>query len=179
VDLVERTSLDGVDLIIDPNTAVVFAPLLTLPSECESLRSRLAQQSWRFSRILVIFEAYPSYCSYKRQRSDALMPHAFTPPVIKAVRKLRRDLGIAEAYETKSEKSRIQFAFANDVFEAAIFARLFGDETEALDETQGVLWGDREWLDGEEKEVPADRFFVVSQLLTSDRMNMILLALRE
>ncbi|KAF7353656.1 hypothetical protein MVEN_01050400 [Mycena venus] len=65
IDLVERDSLGGVDIILDPHTAIIFTNLLILPSECADLANRIAQQSWLYSRLLVIFDAYPASYSYR------------------------------------------------------------------------------------------------------------------
>jgi hypothetical protein len=59
VDLVERQSLDGVDLILDPQSAIIFISLFILSSQCNKYVERVAAQSWNFHRILVVFEAYP------------------------------------------------------------------------------------------------------------------------
>jgi hypothetical protein len=45
VDLVERDTLGGVDIIIDPHTAILFVSLLSLPSQCMALVTRLGEQS--------------------------------------------------------------------------------------------------------------------------------------
>jgi hypothetical protein len=164
IDLVERNHLNGVDLIVDPHAAVVYASLLSLPAECEALCAKLGEQSWRFSRLLVIFEAYPCSHSYKAYSSETPVPYAFTQPVLKAIKKLRRDLEISEACETKCSTTIIQFAFATNTVESARFARFFGDAAEAQDETQGVVWGNREWLDGDEQEVRRNTFLVCTLL---------------
>ena len=46
IDLVERDILNGVDLILDPFTAIIFVPLLMLPSQCESVVQQVSYQSW-------------------------------------------------------------------------------------------------------------------------------------
>jgi hypothetical protein len=154
VELVERDTLGGVDLILDPHTTVIFASLMALPSQCEALIARLGEQSWRFARLLVIFEAFSSSLAYKSDpASTRLTPSAYTPPILKAIKKFRRDLGIAEALETKNVRASIHFAFADSVHEAALFTRCFGDCAEANDTTGGAIWGPREWLDVEEQEV--------------------------
>ncbi|RDB14589.1 hypothetical protein Hypma_016464 [Hypsizygus marmoreus] len=154
VDLVERDSLGGVDLIIDPYTAVMFAPLLSLPAQHKALLALLSAQTWRYSQLLVIFEAYPASRSWKsgsRKKhgipSAELDLYAYTPPIVKALKKFRRDLDIAEACGTKAAVCEVWFAFADTVDEAAAYARLFGDRAEENDQTGGALWGSREWLD--------------------------------
>ncbi|KAF7364539.1 hypothetical protein MVEN_00322900 [Mycena venus] len=155
IDLVERDTLAGVDIIIDPKTAIIFTNLLVLPSEFAEVVSKIAQQSWLYSRLLVIFDAYPPAYSF-RSKDTCNVPSelfAYSPPVLKALGRLRRDLGISEGCGTKREECLVQYAFADTVEEAAMFARYFGDLAEASDDSQGELWGDRAWLDGDVLEV--------------------------
>jgi hypothetical protein len=169
VDLVERDTLGGVDLVLDPHTAVIFASLMALPSQCETLTARIGQQSWRYSRLLVIFEAFSASLAYKSDQASAkLAPNPYTPPILKAVKKLRRDLGIAEALETKNAGSLINFAFADDTHEAALFTRIFGDRAEENDTTRGAIWGPRRWLDGEEQEARFNIIIIIFSLLTGN-----------
>ncbi|KAF8238023.1 hypothetical protein L208DRAFT_1355554 [Tricholoma matsutake] len=160
VQLVERLSLGGADLILDPYTAVIFAPLLSLPSQCESLLNRVSTQSYLCKCLLVVFEAYPVSRSF-RPSSDLSDPaaidlFAYTPPVTKAVKKFRRDLDIREACGTKAATCEVKVAFADSVDEAAAYTRYLGDLAEQQDETQGAVWGGREWLDLEIAEEEAD-----------------------
>ncbi|KAJ7243403.1 hypothetical protein B0H12DRAFT_1130976 [Mycena haematopus] len=166
IDLVERDSLGGVDIILDPNTAIIFTNLLILPSECADLVSRVAQQSWFFSRLLVIFDAYPTAYSYRSRDTcnTASELFAYSPPVIKALGKLRRDLGISEGCGTKRQACVVQYAFADTVEEAAKFTRYFGDFAEANDDSRGMIWGDRAWLDDDVPEGEQD-------LAAADGMN--------
>lgn len=160
VDLVERDQLGDVQLIIDPDSAVVFMTLATLPSQVETLTVKLSQLSWQYAHILVIFEAYPSSWCFQRDRgSPRSAPYAFSPPVVKAVKKLRRDLSIAEAYQTKCASTVVQLAYANSIQEAAMLARVFGDLAETRDATCGAIWGDRNWLDLDEQEVRDHKIF--------------------
>lgn len=166
VEIVERETLDGVDLVLDPYTAVIFTSLLALPSQCEALTSILSKQSWRYSRLLVIFEAFPSLLASKiNQGPTRLAPNAYTPPTLKAIKKVRRDLGIAEAFQTKNAQTSVHFAFANSVGEAAMFTRCFGDCAEANDNTGGTIWGTRPWLDIEVQEVRTFRLCFFDELL--------------
>ena len=156
VDLVERDTLAGVDFILDSHTAILLAPLLTLPSQCEALTVRIAKQSWRYSRLLVIFEAFPASHSHRPGPTDtrnAATPYAYSPPILKAIKKLRRDLGIAEGGEAKRVATRVLFAFADNVDEVALFTRFFGDLAEANDDTGGAIWGARDWMEDEVNEV--------------------------
>lgn len=154
IDLVERDTLVGVDVIMDPQTAIIFTNLLILPSECAELASKISQQSWLYSRLLVIFEAYPS--SYSRSKDTCNVPSklfAYSQPVLKASGKLRRDVGISEGCGTKRQAYLVQYAFADTVEEAAKFTRYFGDLAEASSEFRGDILGDRAWLDGDIPEV--------------------------
>ncbi|KDQ63007.1 hypothetical protein JAAARDRAFT_202531 [Jaapia argillacea MUCL 33604] len=158
VDLVERSSLHLVDLILDPHTAITFASLAALPGQSQDLANKLADLSWRYSSVLVIFEAFPSSETYRLDNESAARPrlNLFSPPVIKAVKKLRRDLGVAEACNTKCSDAVIQFAFATSVEEVAMFTRMFGDMALRRDETGGAIWNDREWLEMDETQEEFD-----------------------
>ncbi|KAK0190642.1 hypothetical protein F5146DRAFT_1223500 [Armillaria mellea] len=151
VGLVDRDHLSGVDLILDPNTAIIFASLISLSSQREALLFTVSEQSWRYANLLVIFEAYPISASYKAAASVTLL-NAYTPPNLKAIGRFRRDVDLAEACDKKSPTCRVQMAFADTVEDAAMFARYFGDVAEAEDVSQGTVWGDRAWLDGEVPE---------------------------
>ncbi|KAF7359276.1 hypothetical protein MSAN_01270000 [Mycena sanguinolenta] len=167
IDLVERDSLGGVDIILDPHTSILFTNLLILPSECVNLVNRIAQQSWLYSRLLVIFEAYPTAYSYRSKGGTCNMASelfAYSPPVLKALGKLRRDLGIAEGCGSKRPACAVQYAFADTVEEAAMFTRYFGDFAEANDDSRGMIWGDRPWLDDDVPEGEQD-------LAAADGMN--------
>lgn len=145
VELIERDALDGADLILDYDTAVLFFSLFALPSQLSALQSRLEFLSWRYLYVLVVLEAYTPSLSYRSGDVGRLVPLAFTPPVLKAIKKLRRDLAIAEGYFTKCPDSGIQFAFALSVDEAAMYSRMFGDY--AAQRSVPEIWGERLWLD--------------------------------
>ena len=149
VDLVERQSLDGVDLILDPHTAIIFLSLFMLSSQCNMYVERVAAQSWKFHRILVVFEAYSQSCAMKGNKTLDSDLNAYTPHILKAIRKFRRDLNIAAACGTKCQETEVFYVFANSVDEGALFARMYGDFAEENDETGGAIWGDRGWLDGD------------------------------
>ncbi|GBE77464.1 hypothetical protein SCP_0103390 [Sparassis crispa] len=166
VDLTERERLGDVELIVDPDTAILFSTLAALPSELDSLMMRLTQLSWRYMHLLVILEAYPPSSSYRHDHdSSTAAPYAFSPPVVKAVKKLRRDLSIADACRSKCSMSTVHFAFANTVEEAAMFTRVYGDIAQDRDATGGAIWGAREWLDLDEQDGELD-------LAGVDGMNM-------
>ena len=168
VHLMERYSLGGVDLILDPYTAVIFAHLLSLPSQCDSLLSRVSAQSYRYKQLLVVFEAYPASRSFK-PTSRLSEPtgsdlYAYTPPIVKAVKKFRRNLDIGEACGTKAATCKVMIAFADSVDECAAYARHFGDIAEERDDTQGAIWGRREWLDLEIAEVSGSSYRLLIRL---------------
>jgi hypothetical protein len=157
IEIVERESLAGVDLIIDPHSSIVFTSLLSLPVDCDNMIKVLSSLSYRYTRIFVIFECFPSSATninMSKTEPHKYRLHAFSPAVIKAVQKLRRGLSIAEGCQEKLESSDIWYAFASDVKEAALFARLFGNYVQELDTTGGVLWDERYWLSNvDENEV--------------------------
>jgi hypothetical protein len=157
VDLVEDDNLSDVDLILDPHSAVLFISLPFLPSQCDSLVAKLCQLSWRYSQLLVVFEAYSTSRSHLPDdgRSDALKISYYSPPALKAVKKLRRNLAVSEACDTKNSACGIYLAFADSVNEAGMFARYFGDLVEAS-AIHPAIWGDREWLEGAMNEYEVD-----------------------
>jgi hypothetical protein len=158
VHLVERYVLGGADIVMDPDTAVLVASLLALPPQVEGLADRISQTSWRYTHILIIFEAFPSANTFTAEISTnnvKLVPYAFSPPILKAVKKLRRLLTIAEGCGTKNTGCEVQWAFANDVGEAALFVRAFGNLAQewAFNGGGNALWQDRGWLQVDEHEV--------------------------
>lgn len=161
VDLPERTSLGGVDMIIDPYSSIIVASLFTLPAYGKQLVDRIWEQSWRFKHILVLLEAYPETLAFRPQKSnsDRQDVSAYTPPILKAIRKLRRDVVIGEACGKKRAGCSVEYAFANDPMGAAKFVRYFGDIAQQRDQTRGLLWKTREWLDLEACPVRFLMFF--------------------
>ena len=165
VDLVEREHLSGADvtafesedLILDTDAAVVCASLEALPARASGLLALLNRLSWRYIRLLVIFECYPSAWNFagdaNRTVMDNVVAGVWSPPVVKAVKSLKRDLSIAEGLQTKCETCVVEYAFARSVKEAAVFARQYGDSAEARDVTGGTIWGQRLWLSHEERDV--------------------------
>lgn len=161
VHLVERYVLGGADIVVDPDTAVLVASLLALPPQVEGLADRISQTSWRYTHILIIFEAFPSANTFTAETSRnnvKLVPYAFSPPILKAVKKLRRLLTIAEGCGTKNTGCEVQWAFANDVGEVALFVRAFGNLAQewAFNGGGNALWEDRGWLQVDEHEDEAD-----------------------
>ncbi|KAI6140726.1 hypothetical protein BKA82DRAFT_106067, partial [Pisolithus tinctorius] len=162
VILAERYFLGGCDIIVDPGQAIIFAPLFALPAQIEAFAERISSESWRYDEILVVFEAFPSARSYRANDKSGdrggLGLNAYTPPILKAVRRLRRIVSIAEGCGTKDNRCSVIWAFANTIEEAAKVVRCFGEEASAKAEQggAGVLWGAREWLEEEEMESEAD-----------------------
>ncbi|KAH7914519.1 hypothetical protein BJ138DRAFT_1123411 [Hygrophoropsis aurantiaca] len=154
IDLVERCDLDDADIILDPTAAIMFSPLLALSSQVESLVTKLELLSWRYSQILLIMQAFPPSHAVSNEQSETkrLAPCAYTPPLLKAVKKLRRNISISEGFGAKDPTCSISMAFANTVMEAAMFTRYFGDFVETNASTEVSLWGTRDWLDEDEQE---------------------------
>lgn len=167
ITLVERDSLGGVDLIVDPDSSVIFVSLLSLPVELNMLINRFSSLSRRFKRILLVFEAHLPSESVVARTSSAPSFYAFSPAVIGAVQKLRRDLVIAKACEQMSDGCQIWYAFANDVSSAARYVRLFGDFAQKEDVTGGTLWDDRSWLVDGGDEVGSCPLYFLRRLLRS------------
>lgn len=159
VELVERHTLGGVDLIVDPHSAIIFFSLFTLPARCESYVEIVVRQSWKYANILIIFEAYPEQSSKKRIKrrghdtSTASELYAYTPPIIKAIKKFKRSLTIANACGTKCTDVKIDYAFANNVISGALLVRMYGHMAEDKDQTGGAVWGERDWLTSDFLEV--------------------------
>ena len=150
IDLIEREFLGGVDLVLDQDTAILFLPLSTLPSECEGLIVGICNISWRYSYILVILEAF--LVSQAFGEENRFISFVFTEPVLKSVRKLKRSLMIADGVGTKSEDCVVSFAFAKNIEEAARLARVYGDMAESRDTAGGLLWQERWWLGERESD---------------------------
>lgn len=186
VELVERQTLGGVDLIVDPHCAIIFLSLFTLAARCEAYTERISQQSWKFSRLFVVFEAYPEYRSKRSfvakirgsTNASSSEVYAFTPPIVKAIKKFRRDVNIADACGTKCGDTKVEYAFANTVDEAALLTRWFGERVEEADETGGAVWGEREWLAVDFLEV-RNCYFSVHWLLVIDMILSLLIGRRK
>jgi hypothetical protein len=133
LELVEREDLSGVDLAIDPDSAVILLSLFTLPTDYEQVAKLLQEQSRRHSRLLLVFETYS-------QRSI----NPFSPPIIRAVKKLRLILLMSEA----TAGCEFLMSFPLSVEESAVYIRAFGDCVQQEDPIDGLLWSDRDqWLD--------------------------------
>ncbi|PFH46658.1 hypothetical protein AMATHDRAFT_7546 [Amanita thiersii Skay4041] len=152
VDLVERDTLGGVDFIIDSWTAVIYTSLFSLPLKCDHLITLISKLTWSYQRLIVILEAYTPAASMKRKEASGQTLNAYTPPILKAISRLRRGIDMAEVDQEKRIATLVLYAFANTVDEAAHFTRYVGDIAEDADDTQGALWADRSWLDQEISE---------------------------
>ncbi|KAF8911105.1 hypothetical protein CPB84DRAFT_1654702, partial [Gymnopilus junonius] len=131
VELVEKQTLGGVDLIVDPKCVIIFHSLFTLPARCAAYVERVSEQSWKFENLLIIFEAFPESSAKRAHGNSRISLYAYTPPIVKALKKFRWDI--------------MEHAFANDVNKAAAFMRWYGDRAEEQDEMMGVIWGERPW----------------------------------
>lgn len=122
-----------VSIIPSPHCAIVFFSLAALPSQTryQTLLASLSAHSFSFSRILLILEAFPRAHLFRTKLAKTAdsrdMPYAYSPPVIKAVKKVRRDLALREGLGEKSSTCKVDIAFANSVEESAMHVRNFGD----------------------------------------------------
>lgn len=166
VDLVERDTLSGVHLMYDCSSAAICTNLCTLPADIENVTKLLCQQSYHFSSILIVFEAYPPTLSFRAPPTNKASLTtsstnledfwAYSPPVIKAVRKLRRDLSVAEGLNEKHQGCLVKMAFGANPEEVARYLRMGGDQVD----DGGVLWDARNWLDD---ELPVSVFVCLSR----------------
>lgn len=173
VYLVERPDLADVDLIADAGAAIVYLTLAALPVDANDVAERVSRLSFAYSRLLLVFEAYPpskSRTAYLSSLDDsriprqedlaegAILPYAFSPPILKAFKHLRRSLVIAESTGEKLASCRVDIAFALDEEESARYARIFGDarardcQTDSNSAMSGP-WDDRSWLVDDAYEV--------------------------
>ncbi|KAF8346166.1 hypothetical protein F5887DRAFT_962960 [Amanita rubescens] len=146
VELIERDNLGGADLIVDSFTAILYRSLFSLSSECDELIGLVSKLSWSFERLVIVLEAFsPALAMRFTDQADDL--YAYTPPILKAIKRLRRGVDMVEADQEKRQETVVLFAFPNNIQEAAAITRHIGDMVQSLDQTEGVLWGDRSWLD--------------------------------
>ncbi|KDQ15571.1 hypothetical protein BOTBODRAFT_281522 [Botryobasidium botryosum FD-172 SS1] len=162
VELVERDALnDGADLVLDPHTAIIYFVLAELPTRVDVVVEKLSRLSWCYAQLVVIFEGYSpsqSYFADSNQNRRSLL--AFSPPVVKAIKKLRRDLGIAEGLGGKNPGTEVRLGYALNAYEAALFARMVGNVLERnaleMEMDDACLWGDRAWLSEDDTEEERD-----------------------
>lgn len=152
IELLEREWLDGADIVFDCDTALVFAPLIQnlLASSFLSLKNKLISLSWRYTHLAVVFKLYDTFFSGLQRPRDEEEQGILITQVIKSIKKLHRDLAIADAYATKRPQTVVQMYFVRSVELAARTTRLLGDMAES--QSQLGPWGDRQWLEVDEKE---------------------------
>lgn len=173
IQLIERAELQGdhqPDLIIDPHRAVLFTPISHLPTSNQELMTCLKTLLASYSKILLIFEAYPCSCSFgstsSRRRAirritgkktaEPLALDPFSPPVLTALKRFRRELTIERELAGHDRADiGVQVICARNIEEAAMYTRLWGTraETECDSELASTLWDERTWLKEDENEV--------------------------
>jgi hypothetical protein len=145
---------DGPDVLIDSHTAVLLITLASIITVEGGLRQLLATLSQSFTRVLIVFEAYPKSTAYQSPESTKAdhVLNMFTPPVLSAFNRWRRLLDISVAIESISTQCKVDWVFARTPKEAAEFIRLLGDHTE--EHTDAVLrphlWDSREFTKHEQ-----------------------------
>jgi hypothetical protein len=151
IELLEREWLDGADIVFDCDTALVFTPLMhtLFSSSFRSLKDKLSSLSWRYTHLVVVSQLYDAFSGLRRSQDEEEHSN-LSAHVIKSIKKLHRDLAIAEAYATKRAQTVVQMYFVRSVEQAARTARLLGDMAESR--SQLGSWGDRPWLGMDEKE---------------------------
>lgn len=179
IQLIERAKLQGADepdLIIDPHRAALFVPISHLPTINRELMTRLTSLLESYSKILLIFEAYPSSHSYgsssrKRAichitRKDTVKPlevDSLSPPVLAALKRFRRELTIERELASHDKAGlSIHVVCAPSIEEAAMYARLWGDQAEVNCERElaSALWDERNWLQQDENEALLPAFLL-------------------
>ncbi|KAI9513116.1 hypothetical protein F5148DRAFT_1158884 [Russula earlei] len=161
LELLEREWLDGADIVFDCDAALVFAPMFRalLHANFRSFKTKLSSLSWRYTHLAVVFQLYDCafsgsvlHCPLIEEEQANLLNR-----VIKSIKKLHRELALAEAYGTKRPQTVIEMYFVRTIEEAATAARLFGDMAESR--SRFGPWGDRLWLAVDEKEVSLTSLF--------------------
>jgi hypothetical protein len=162
--LLEREWVDGADIVFDCNTALVFAPLfqVSLPSSFRSLKDRLSSLSWRYTDLAIIFKLDQASISGLQQPQDEEEGMDLFARVIRSIKKLQRELALAEAYAIKRPQTVIQMFFVRSAEQAAETVRRLGDVAEAR--SQFSPWGGRLWLGVDEKEVSLASLFFIELL---------------
>ena len=164
MELLEREWVDGADIVFDCDSALVFASLfqVSLPSSFRFLKDRLSSLSWRYADLVVIFKLDEASISGLQQPHDQEKGMDLFARVIRSIKKLQRELALAEAYAIKRPQTVIQMFFVRSAEQAATTARLLGDVAEAR--SQFSPWGDRLWLGVDEKEVSLASLFFIELL---------------
>jgi hypothetical protein len=153
IELLEREWINGADLVFDCDTALVFAPLSQVlhPSSSRSLKGKLCSLSWRYTHIVVVFKLFGGAVSGLQCPQDEEGQANLFARVIKSIKKIYRELALAEVYGTKRSQSVVQVYFVRSIEQAATTARFLGDIAESR--SQFGLWDDRLWLGVDEQEV--------------------------
>ena len=150
-----QTPLDGPDVLIDPDFAVLIVTLASINTIEKDLQCQLEALSLSFSRITIVFEAYSKTTAYHIKNGEStkasLVVNMFTPPVLSGFNHWRRLFNIAVAVESISSGCVVDWAFAHTPNETAKIIRLLGDhaEEEADPVIRQHLWDGREWLQEE------------------------------
>lgn len=173
VQLTEFTELNGADLILDSHSAVKMILISdVVPSNLHALSSSIIEMGYRFSRILIILEAYPtslSNHSLDKLRTEPRDNLCLTTDIsFSTSRRLKRSVTIGSRLigpdtEGENESAQdaaigdiaIEFVLSKKVEETAYLIRLFGNHAESCvsEWERQRLWGDRPWL---EKPVSLD-----------------------
>ncbi|KAF8273825.1 hypothetical protein EI94DRAFT_1794854 [Lactarius quietus] len=150
IDPLEREWLNGADLVFDCDTALVFSPMHLLPSDSRSLKCRLGSLSWKYTRLAVVFKLYGDSISGLQSRQTERGQEDLSARFIRSLKKLCRDIAIAEAYGEKRPQTDIQMYVARSDEQAATMVRTLGDMAES--QSQWGPWDDRLWLGADEQE---------------------------
>jgi hypothetical protein len=153
IELLEREWINGADLVFDCDTALVFAPLSQVlhPSSSRSLKGKLCSLSWRYTHIVVVFKLLGDGVSGLQCLQDEERQANLFARVIKSIKKIYRELALAEAYGTKRSQTVVQLYFVRSIEQAATTTRVLGDIAESR--SQFGPWDDRLWLGLDEQEV--------------------------
>lgn len=172
IDLLEPTILQGdaPDLVLDPQHAIIFISLSQLPSISKELIARLKRLLPCYDNILTIFEGYTPARSNIPLTKNALLRKGgngglevdvFSPPVILALKRFRRELAIEKELMREGdddgvevEQRNMELVCALSPSEAAMYARTWGDKVEKEGRERGngkALWDGRSWLEGEDE----------------------------
>ncbi|KAL4251505.1 hypothetical protein ABKN59_005052 [Abortiporus biennis] len=183
-------------IIFDPSSCLIFYPMSSLPApgKIEELMETVGRLNNRhgFDNVFVLWECFgegeywvldENNCAGDEE-VEGVKLNPFSPPVIKALKKFKRDLAIAEACtatmmvnnDGKGESATavqgalsVKYAFALTVSEAAKYVRQFGDLSEemwrARDDVGGVVWdAPRVWLGDHEDVDMDDSYFQLSSI---------------
>ncbi|KAI0307633.1 hypothetical protein B0F90DRAFT_1675539 [Multifurca ochricompacta] len=151
IELLEREWLNGADLVLDCDTALVFEFLFSLPFDSGSLKSKLSDLSWRYTHIAVIFKLYDSDASGLLRPQDEEGQGNLSARVIRSIKKLHRELAVADTYAIKRPQTVVQMYLARSSEQAAAITRVLGEIAESR--SRLGFWDNRLWLEEDEQEV--------------------------